>query len=135
MNDEEETLLDRAFLITTGHWESHGGQVGCEVCDFNQALLERRKAKPQETVPEAPPLNEAETYLAKLGALSWAQEQRMRWIEWKVYSDNHINRSDLVTHFRISMPQATEDLKNFLLLKPNAYRYNPSNKRYEAIPA
>lgn len=51
MNEEEETLLDRAFLITTGHWESHGGQVGCEVCDFNHALLERRK-RPAKAMPE-----------------------------------------------------------------------------------
>lgn len=63
--------------------------------------------------------------------LRWAQEQRQKFIGMRLEKPGYVNRRDLVEEFRISMPQASADLKMFMQRNKRALRYNASAKRFE----
>lgn len=44
---------------------------------------------------------------------SWSQNRRFEFIEWKLFWEEGLNRSDLEEQFEISTPQASVDLRNY----------------------
>jgi predicted DNA-binding transcriptional regulator YafY len=62
----------------------------------------------------------------------WSVEQRLAFIERRLYWDGHINRSDLVDQFSISVPQASSDLSAYELAAPGNMHYDKSAKAYLA---
>lgn len=44
---------------------------------------------------------------------SWTQSRRFEFIEWKLFWEGGLNRSDLEEQFEISTPQASVDLRNY----------------------
>lgn len=63
--------------------------------------------------------------------MTWAQQQRMDFIEKRLRDVGTINRRHLMAEFSISMPQAAADIKRFIERNPTAMKYNSSEKRYE----
>ncbi len=55
----------------------------------------------------------------------------MLWIDSTVREKGYINRSDIVKHFRMSVPQASKDLATYKRLHPGVLNYNLSLRRYE----
>ena len=70
--------------------------------------------------------------------LRWAPEQRLEFIEFRLFWDGAVNRSDLMDRFGISEPQASKDLAAYRDLAANNIEYDSSKKRYvsgESLPA
>lgn len=67
--------------------------------------------------------------------LRWGVERRLEFIDFRLFWDGHINRSDLTDHFGISTPQASADLARYQELAPTNLIYDPSLKRYLTAPA
>jgi len=64
--------------------------------------------------------------------LRWGIERRLEFIEFRLYWDGRINRSDLKDFFGISVPQASNDLTKYQELAPNNMEYDRSQKIYVA---
>lgn len=64
--------------------------------------------------------------------LSWGVGRRLEFIEFRLYWEGGINRGDIMEKFRISMPQASNDLSQYQELAPGNMEYNKSTKRYFA---
>lgn len=64
--------------------------------------------------------------------LRWGVEQRMEYIEFRLFWDGAINRADIVGHFGVSVPQASADLARYQTLAPGNVRYDSSRKQYTA---
>ena len=62
----------------------------------------------------------------------WSVEQRLAFIERRLYWEGQINRSDLVDHFSISVPQASSDLSAYDSAAPGNMYYDKSAKAYLA---
>lgn len=58
--------------------------------------------------------------------------QRMEFIEWRLFWEGHVNRSDLEGKFDISTPQASVDLRNYREAAGGNIEYNATEKRYVA---
>jgi hypothetical protein len=58
--------------------------------------------------------------------------QRMEFIEWRLFWEGHVNRSDLEEKFDISTPQASVDLRNYREVAGDNIEYNATEKRYVA---
>lgn len=56
----------------------------------------------------------------------------MNFIRDRLASDGWINRKHLQDAFRISMPQASMDLREYLKLHPRSMVYDMTLKRYRA---
>ena len=63
--------------------------------------------------------------------LRWGVEQRLEFIEFRLFWEGGINRSDLISHFGVSVPQASNDLSQYQELAPENIAYNKNKKRYE----
>lgn len=61
--------------------------------------------------------------------------ERLEFIEFRLYWEGHVNRSDLTDRFNISKPQATIDLKRYQELAPNHLQYDVSRQYYIPSPA
>ncbi|WP_201271870.1 helix-turn-helix transcriptional regulator [Sinorhizobium meliloti] len=64
---------------------------------------------------------------------TWTQQRRFEFLEWKMFWENRVIRSDLESTFGISRPQASVDLRNYREiapgnLEPTARGYKPSAK-------
>ncbi|ASQ15027.1 helix-turn-helix transcriptional regulator [Sinorhizobium meliloti] len=64
---------------------------------------------------------------------TWTQQRRFEFLEWKMFWENRVIRSDLESTFGISTPQASVDLRNYREtapgnLEPTARGYKPSPK-------
>jgi len=66
----------------------------------------------------------------KLPRLRWGVEQRLEFIEFRLYWEGGINRSDIIDFFGVSVPQASKDLSQYQKLAPGNINYDRSNKRY-----
>lgn len=66
--------------------------------------------------------------------LRWGIERRLEFIDFKLFWDGHINRSDLTDQFGISTPQASADLARYQEFAPTNLVYDPSLKCYLATP-
>ena len=62
--------------------------------------------------------------------LRWGVEQRLEFIEFRLFWEGGINRSDLTGYFGVSVPQASNDLSQYQALAPENIAYNKNEKRY-----
>lgn len=57
---------------------------------------------------------------------------RFEFIEWRLFWEGHLNRSDLEDRFGISTPQASVDLRNYRAVAGENIEYNATEKRFVA---
>ena len=62
----------------------------------------------------------------------WGLERRLEFIEFRLFWEGGINRSDIVEEFGVSVPQASKDLTLYQEQAPDNIRYDRSEKRYFA---
>ena len=67
--------------------------------------------------------------------LSWSQERRLKFIDFRLRWDGRINRTDLAEFFGISMPQASADLARYTEAAVFNLEYDRSTKAYLRTPA
>ena len=60
----------------------------------------------------------------------WSQECRLEFIDYRLRWDGHLNRSDLIEFFGISVPQASLDIARYTELAPSNIRYDASARTY-----
>jgi len=60
----------------------------------------------------------------------WTHHRRMEFIEWKLFWEGLLNRSDLEQVFNISTPQASVDLRQYREVAGDNIAYNPSDKGF-----
>ena len=66
--------------------------------------------------------------------LRWGTEQRLEFIEFRLFWEGGLNRSDLTEQFGVSVPQASNDVTQYRELAPANTRYDLSGKRYLPTP-
>jgi hypothetical protein len=66
--------------------------------------------------------------------LRWGMEQRLEFIEFRMFWEGGVNRSDITQRFGVSVPQASNDLALYQKLAPANLRYDSSEKRYVPMP-
>jgi hypothetical protein len=66
------------------------------------------------------------------GRLRWSVEQRLAFIEERLFWLGVVNRTDLVRRFGVSMSQASGDINRYLAFDPADVTYDKSAKRYAA---
>jgi hypothetical protein len=64
--------------------------------------------------------------------MRWEVEQRLEFIDFRLYWEGGINRADIMEQFGISMPQASKDLSLYEQKAPGNLAYDKSAKRYFA---
>jgi hypothetical protein len=64
--------------------------------------------------------------------LRWSVEQRLAFVEERLFWLGEVNRTDLVRRFGVSMSQASGDIGRYLALEPPGVTYDKSAKRYVA---
>jgi predicted DNA-binding transcriptional regulator YafY len=64
--------------------------------------------------------------------LRWGVEQRLEFIEFRLFWEGGLNRSDITRYFGVSVPQASKDLSQYQALAPDNMTYDRSEKRYFA---
>lgn len=67
-------------------------------------------------------------------ALRWGVEQRLEFIEFRLFWEGGINRGDIIEMFGVSVPQASRDLKMYQEVAPENMDYDKSAKRYIPSP-
>lgn len=60
----------------------------------------------------------------------WGVEQRLEFIEFRLFWEGSINRSDIRGYFGVSVPQASKDLSQYQELAPHNIRYDRRLKKY-----
>tara|TARA_R110002095_G_scaffold37788_1_gene35220 strand:- start:2940 stop:3791 length:852 start_codon:yes stop_codon:yes gene_type:complete len=70
--------------------------------------------------------------MAPVENLSWSVEQRLEFIEFRLFWHGGVNRSDIASEFGVSVPQASKDLSRYQAIMPRNVRYDASEKRYIA---
>lgn len=68
------------------------------------------------------------------GRRSWGIEQRLEFIELRLFWEGRLNRNDLVQRFGISVPQASADLARYEERAPGNLLYDKSAKTYLKSP-
>lgn len=63
-------------------------------------------------------------------SLRWGVEQKLQFIEFRLFWEGHVNRSDLVEKFGVSVNQASGDLNRYIALAPDNMLYDKSGKTY-----
>jgi hypothetical protein len=66
--------------------------------------------------------------------LRWGVEQKLQFIEFRLFWDGHVNRSDLINKFGVSPNQASGDLNRYIALAPDNMVYDKSGKTYVRSP-
>jgi predicted DNA-binding transcriptional regulator YafY len=61
-------------------------------------------------------------------------EQKLEFVEFRLYWEGGVNRSDLMERFGVSMPQASIDLAKYREIAPRNVIYDLSDKRYVPSP-
>jgi hypothetical protein len=64
--------------------------------------------------------------------IRWGVEQRLEFIEFRLFWEGRANRSDIVEMFGVSVPQASKDLALYQELAPGNIEYDKRAKRYVA---
>lgn len=67
-----------------------------------------------------------------LTTLKWGVERRLEFIEFRLFWEGGVNRSDIIDTFDVSVPQASKDLTLYQERAPNNAVYDKSAKRYVA---
>src|ERR1700759_1016784 len=66
--------------------------------------------------------------------LNWGVERRLEFIEFRLFWEGGVNRSDIIDAFDVSVPQASKDLTLYQERAPQNAIYDKSGKRYVASP-
>lgn len=66
--------------------------------------------------------------------LRWGVEQRLEFIEFRLFWEGHVNRSDVMTQFGLSVNQASSDLNRYIGLAPHNMDYDRSLRTYVRQP-
>lgn len=64
--------------------------------------------------------------------MRWGIEQRLEFIEFRLFWEGSINRADIRECFGVSIPQASKDLTLYQERAPGNMEYDPRTKRYVA---
>lgn len=67
--------------------------------------------------------------------LRWGPERRLEFVEFLLFWEGGVNRSDITERFGVSVPQASNDLSAYRALAPENLEYDASAKRYVAADA
>ena len=62
--------------------------------------------------------------------LRWGVAQRLEFIEFRLFWEGHVNRSDLMEQFGLSVNQASADLNRYIGLAPDNMIYDKSARTY-----
>ncbi|MER8387080.1 WYL domain-containing protein [Mesorhizobium sp. M1380] len=62
----------------------------------------------------------------------WGIERRLEFVEFRLFWEGRVNRSDIVEEFGVSIPQASKDLSLYQEQAPDNIVYDRSEKRYFA---
>lgn len=62
--------------------------------------------------------------------LRWGVAQRLEFIEFRLFWEGHVNRSDLMEQFGLSVNQASTDLNRYIGLAPDNMVYDKSARTY-----
>jgi hypothetical protein len=68
-------------------------------------------------------------------ALRWGIEQRLEFIEFRLFWEGHVNRIDVMQQFGVSVNQASSDLNRYIALAPDNMVYDKSARTYVRGPA
>lgn len=60
----------------------------------------------------------------------WGTDQRLEFIEFRLFWEGGVNRSDITDYFGVSVPQASNDLTKYKELAGDNIHYDASAKRY-----
>ena len=63
-------------------------------------------------------------------SLRWGVEHKLQFIEFRLFWEGHVNRSDLIDKFGVSPNQASGDLNRYIALAPDNMIYDKSGKTY-----
>ena len=66
--------------------------------------------------------------------LRWGVAQRLEFIEFRLFWEGHVNRSDLMEQFGLSVNQASTDLNRYIGLAPDNMVYDKSARTYVRGP-
>ena len=66
--------------------------------------------------------------------LRWGVEQRLEFIEFRLFWEGHVNRSDVMEQFGLSVNQASSDLNRYLGFAPDNMIYDKSARTYVRGP-
>ena len=66
--------------------------------------------------------------------LRWGVAQRLEFIEFRLFWEGHVNRSDLMEQFGLSVNQASADLNRYLGFAPDNMVYDKSARMYVRGP-
>lgn len=66
--------------------------------------------------------------------LRWGVAQRLEFIEFRLFWEGHVNRSDLMEQFGLSVNQASADLNRYIGLAPDNMVYDKSARTYVRGP-
>lgn len=66
--------------------------------------------------------------------LRWGVEQRLEFIEFRLFWEGHVNRSDLMDQFGVSVNQASTDLNRYIGFAPENMVYDKSARTYVPGP-
>lgn len=69
-----------------------------------------------------------------LKALIWSATQRLQFIEFRLFWEGHVNRSDLIETFGISVPQSTLDFREYMQRAPGNMDYDKRERQYFKTP-
>ncbi len=62
--------------------------------------------------------------------MRWGVEKRLEFIEFRLFWEGGINRSEIMEQFGVSVPQASKDLSQYQEEAPGNLIYDKSEKRY-----
>ena len=66
---------------------------------------------------------------------TWSGRERLAYIERLAYWRGWVRRTDICARFKISLPQASADISEYIRLNKAALRYDRQSKRYVGLPA
>jgi hypothetical protein len=66
--------------------------------------------------------------------LRWGVEQRLEFIEFRLFWEGHVNRSDIMEQFGLSVNQSSSDLNRYIGLAPDNMVYDKSARTYVCRP-
>lgn len=70
----------------------------------------------------------------EITGIRWGVEQRLEFIEFRLFWEGGVRRKDIIDMFGVSVPQASKDLTLYQERAPGNVDYDKSAKRYVASP-
>nr|WP_313796959.1 hypothetical protein [Falsirhodobacter algicola] len=65
-----------------------------------------------------------------MSELRWGVEQRLKFLEFRLFWEGQVNRSDLMDQFGVSVNQASADLNRYVGFAPDNMFYDKSARTY-----